>query len=209
MFNRERHDIKPLHFITNETDDYTHIDACKKACAAGVKVVQLRVKEREYGEWLKIAQETLACCRSYGAQCIINDNVDIAKEIGADGVHLGKLDMAPDLARLILGKDAIIGITANTPEDVRKGVQYDVDYIGLGPYRFTKTKLELEPVLGEEGVEAGIKVANSVPVIVVGGVTFDDISKLKALGAHGVAMSSALLNTQSESLPHYEAFSNS
>ena len=95
-----------------------------------------------------------ALCREYGATFIIDDHVELVKELHADGVHLGKKDMPIAEARQILGKDFIIGGTANTFEDVQMHYQAGADYIGCGPFRFTTTKKNLSPILGLEGYKA-------------------------------------------------------
>ncbi len=98
------------------------------------------MKNKSYEEWLQIAKEVKSVCDKYQTILIINDNAEIAKEIDADGVHLGKNDMSVAEARAILGKDKIIGGTANTVEDIEYLQSAGVDYIGLGPYKFTETK---------------------------------------------------------------------
>src|ERR1019366_3998093 len=143
--------ISRLQYITTNPLD------ADKACKAGVDWIQLRVKNKTEEEWRALAVETLIVCRRYGAKLIINDNVFLAKEIKADGVHLGKEDQNPAEARLILGEKFIsgekfiIGGTANSLEDIHSLIESGVDYIGLGPFRFTTTKANLSPVLGLEG----------------------------------------------------------
>ena len=144
--------------------------------------------------WLKIAEETKKVCQKYGAKLIINDNVLIAKEIGADGVHLGKEDMNPKEARKILGDNFIIGGSSNTIDDVKWLMDNGVDYIGIGPYRFTSTKQNLNPVLGLKGI-AGIITQfpnSSIPFIAIGGIKLEDVEPLMQTGIHGVAVSSAI-----------------
>jgi thiamine-phosphate pyrophosphorylase len=127
---------------------------------------------------------------------IINDNVTIAKEIGADGVHLGKNDMHPTEAREILGGEAIIGGTANTIEDVVQLSGSGVNYIGLGPYRFTTTKDKLSPILGLEGYMKIMRevqmMSIDIPIIAIGGIVPGDVAALMETGIYGVAVSSAI-----------------
>src|ERR1035438_4698604 len=94
--------ISRLHYITQDIAGFTHPQLVELACIGGANWVQLRVKNKQYDEWLKIALETKSICKKYGARLIINDNIQIAKEISADGVHLGKEDMSPNEARKIL-----------------------------------------------------------------------------------------------------------
>jgi thiamine-phosphate pyrophosphorylase len=185
--------ISRLHYITQDVPDFTHSQLAAQAIGGGVDWVQLRVKQRNNSEWLQIAKETLLVCRQYNVKLIINDNVEIAKAIDADGVHLGKEDMSPSEARKILGKNKIIGGTANSEQDVAKLLQTDIDYIGLGPFRFTNTKEKLSPVLGPERIYNIIKEVNGrCPVIVIGGVVAEDVLEIMDSGAHGVAVSSAI-----------------
>lgn len=188
--------ISKFQYITQEVEGKTHAQLAKEACIAGVDWIQLRVKNKSAEEWTKIAIETLEVCKNYNARLIINDNVTLAKDIGADGVHLGKEDMSPLEARKILGDHFIIGGTANTFEDIKKHVECGVDYVGVGPFRFTTTKDKLSPVLGTEGYRSiinKIKVENiSVPVIAIGGITVNDVSQIIETGVYGVAVAGAV-----------------
>jgi len=185
--------ISRLHYIT------TNEKLAEQACKGGVNWIQLRLKETPYHEFLKVALATQTVCKNYGTTLIINDNVDLAKEIGADGVHLGKEDMNPLLARHIFGEDKIIGCTANTRSDIKKLSELPIDYIGLGPFRFTTTKKKLGTLLGINGFtrvinslkELSIK---SVPIIGIGGITQYDIEKISHTGLYGIAVSGAISN---------------
>ena len=204
--------ISRLHYITQDLPDFSHSQLAEFACKGGADWVQLRVKhplssparpaggsppqgERKiHASWLKIAEETKLVCKKYGVKLIINDNVQIAKEIGADGVHLGKDDMNPKEARKILGNNFIIGGSSNTIEDVKRLIENGVDYIGVGPYRFTSTKEKLNPVLGLKGIANIITQLPNypIPIIAIGGITLEDIEPLMQTGIHGVAVSSAI-----------------
>jgi len=182
--------ISNLHYIT------TSPEHAERACAGGVRWVQLRVKNTPYPQWKQLALETQAVCREYGATFIVNDNPQLALEIGADGVHLGKEDMAPTEARALLGPEFIIGGTANTFADIEGLVAAGVDYIGLGPFRFTTTKEKLSPILGLEGYETLLAQHRAAgfptPIISIGGLTLSDVGPLLAAGVHGVAVSGAI-----------------
>jgi thiamine-phosphate pyrophosphorylase len=192
--------IARLHYITNDYPDICHQQLSHKVCEAGAEWVQLRVKNKSEEEWLKIAFETKKICDKFNSKLIINDNVFIAKEIKADGVHLGKHDMKPDEARITLGKNAIIGATANTYDDILKISKYEIDYIGLGPFRFTSTKKLLSPVLGIEGFKAIINQCRqnniNIPIIAIGGITLADVRELLKIGVSGIAVSSAINESQ-------------
>ncbi len=182
--------ISRLQYIT---DNAIHAEA---ACKGGIEWIQLRVKNKGEEEWMKIAESTKGICKKYNAKLIVNDSVKLAKLIGADGVHLGKEDMPPDEARHLLGNNFIIGGTANTFEDIQRLALLKVDYMGLGPFRFTKTKEKLSPVLGLQGYIDLIKECEtnniSLPIIAIGGIQLNDIETLLASGVYGVAVSSAI-----------------
>lgn len=182
--------VNTLHYIT------TTPEAAELACQGGVRWVQLRVKNQPYESWKQLALETQAVTRRYGATLLINDNPRLAQEIGADGVHVGAADMPPAEARAMLGAKFIVGGTANTFADVQRLAAAGVDYIGLGPFRFTRTKEKLSPILGLAGYAdilqkcraAGI----TVPVIGIGGIALADVAPLLATGLHGVAVSGSI-----------------
>lgn len=189
-----------IQFITHYTEKYSYLDSVKLALEGGCKWIQLRMKDAAVDEIRPVAVKVQEMCRDYGATFIIDDHVDLVKELGADGVHLGKNDMSIDKARLILGKDFIIGGTANTFDDVRKHYANGANYIGCGPFRFTTTKKGLAPVLGLEGYsniirkmrQAGI----NLPVVAIGGITLEDIPQIMLTGVSGIALSGTVLRSE-------------
>lgn len=189
-----------IQFITHYTEKYSYLDSVKLALEGGCKWIQLRMKDAAVDEIRPVAVKVQEMCRDYGATFIIDDHVDLVKELGADGVHLGKNDMPIDKARLILGKDFIIGGTANTFDDVRKHYANGASYIGCGPFRFTTTKKGLAPVLGLEGYsniirkmrQAGI----DLPVVAIGGITLEDIPQIMLTGVSGIALSGTVLRSE-------------
>ena len=180
------------------------------ALEGGCKWVQLRVKspdlitdeaKAEFMASLKaMALEAQRMCREHGATFIIDDNVALVKEIGADGVHLGKKDMPINEARRILGKDFIIGGTANTFEDVKAHYEAGADYIGCGPFRFTTTKQGLSPILGLEGYRSIVSRMRAegidMPIVAIGGITKEDIPEIMQTGVTGIALSGTILNAE-------------
>ncbi len=186
-----------LQFITHYTGRYTYFDSARMALAGGCRWIQLRMKEATEEEVEKEAIRVQDLCRQYGATFIIDDHVALAKKLHADGVHLGKKDMPIAEARKLLGKDFIIGGTANTFEDVQMHYAAGADYIGCGPFRFTTTKKNLSPVLGLEGYrnivsrmkEAGI----NLPIVAIGGIAFEDIPAIMQTGVSGIALSGSIL----------------
>ena len=189
-----------LQFITHYTDTIGYLDSVRIALEGGCRWVQLRMKNATVDEIRPVAIEAMALCREAGATFIIDDHVELVKEIGADGVHLGKNDMPIDEARRILGPDFIIGGTANTLDDVLMHVKNGADYIGCGPFRFTTTKEKLSPVLGLEGyrsIVAGMKAAGiDVPVVAIGGINAEDIPQIMETGITGIALSGTVLRAE-------------
>jgi thiamine-phosphate pyrophosphorylase len=188
--------ISRLHYITQAIAGQTHAQLAALACAGGVGWVQLRLKQASAADWKQEALNTQAICRQYGARLIINDNVALAREINADGVHLGKTDMPPAQARQLLGPGKIIGGTANTMADIAALAGTGVDYIGLGPFRFTPTKENLSPVLGLTGYREILdqcrKQNITLPLIAIGGLTRGDVAPLLQAGVFGLAFSAAI-----------------
>ncbi|MCH2043589.1 MAG: thiamine phosphate synthase [Saprospiraceae bacterium] len=190
--------ISQLHYITQGNTPQEHLQQVETLCQAGANWIQLRLKNMDLESMERTAKEARAITRKYSVTLIINDHVQIAKIIQADGVHLGQQDMSILQARSILGKNFILGGTANTWEDIVSLHRQEVDYIGLGPLHYTQTKKKLSPILGLNGYKDllvkmqkhGIK----VPVLAIGGITQKDLVDLKNVGVHGVAISSYLLN---------------
>ncbi len=188
-----------LQFITHHTDRYNTIESAEVALEGGCRWIQLRMKDASQAGLEITAVQLKALCWEIGATFIIDDHVDVCKRVKADGVHLGKNDMCPAEARKILGDNIIIGGTANTFEDIKSLVARGVDYIGLGPFRFTNTKKNLSQILGLEGYakirqqcqEAGI----NIPIVAIGGITKEDIPALTELG-YGIALSSTILQAE-------------
>lgn len=186
-----------LQFISHYTDKIGYLDSIRLALDGGCRWVQLRVKNATVEELRPMALEALRMCREAGATFIIDDHVELVKEIGADGVHVGKNDMPVAEARRILGPDFIIGGTANTFEDVKMHYEAGANYIGCGPYRFTTTKEKLSPVLGLDGyreVVAQMRLHGvDLPIVAIGGITAEDIPEIMETGVTGIALSGTVL----------------
>lgn len=169
-----------------------------KALDAGCKWIQLRYKNKSILEVLSLAKMVKKICKAYDAKLIINDHVQVACQIDADGVHLGLDDISVKEARTLLKENKIIGGTANTLEDVLQRVNEKCDYIGLGPYRFTATKEKLSPILGIEGYQNILKELKNrnidIPIYAIGGLQEEDFEKLEEAGVFGVAVSSLITN---------------
>jgi len=164
-----------------------------QALDAGCDWVQMRFKNQTAKDTFALAEAVKFLCEEYLANFIVNDNLHLAQQIAADGVHLGLTDMNIAEARAILGSTKIIGGTANTFEDIKNHIKNGCDYIGLGPFRFTQTKEKLSPILGLSGYFEIIQKLKTnklqIPVYAIGGITLKDISPLMETGIHGIAVS--------------------
>ncbi|KAI0356149.1 Hydroxyethylthiazole kinase [Trametes cingulata] len=150
----------------------TYLESLEESIRGGVTIVQIREKNADTGEFLQIARDSKAICRKYNVPILINDRIDIALAIGADGVHIGQTDMPVDIARRLLPPNAIIGMTCNTPEHVKKAVQDGVDYVGLGPVWTTQTKKVAHPVVGVRGIGELLDVlqGSNVKAVAIAGI---------------------------------------
>lgn len=185
-----------LQFITHSNHRYGYLEGAELALRGGCRWIQLRMKDASEREVREVAYDLQPLCRKYDATFILDDRVELARDLDADGVHLGKTDMPIDEARKILGPDKIIGGTANTAEDIRLHVARGANYIGCGPFRFTTTKERLSPLLGLEGYRQIVAATADlqIPIIAIGGITVDDVPSLMATGITGIAISGAILN---------------
>ncbi len=194
----EDKDMLPLQFITHHTERYSYLDSARMALEGGCKWIQLRMKDADEKELKETALKVQEMCKQHEATFIIDDHVELVKEIKADGVHLGKNDMPVAEARQFLGEEFLIGGTANTFDDIMMHFNASADYIGCGPFRFTTTKKNLSPILGLEGYKAIIdrltEMRIRIPVVAIGGITYDDIPDIMNTGIHGIALSGTILN---------------
>ncbi len=189
-----------LQFISDATNTMSHLDAISAALEGGCRWIQLRMKDAADDEVRTVARQALALCRKHNAIFIIDDRTDIVKEVGADGVHLGKNDMPIKEARNLLSEHAIIGGTANTIDDIRRLWKDGADYIGCGPFRFTTTKKNLAPVIGLDGYRCISQAMRdegiTLPVVAIGGITKDDVADIMQAGMNGIAISGAVTKAE-------------
>lgn len=189
-----------IQYISNSNAKYSHLQGIRLALAGGCRWIQLRMKDCADDEIIPVAKQVKELCREYGAKFVIDDNVEIAKLLDLDGVHLGKNDMPVAEARILLGENKIIGGTANTFEDVERFYRDGADYIGCGPFRFTTTKKRLAPILGLEGyrsITSRMKSAGiDIPMVAIGGIKAGDIKDIMQTGVDGIALSGSVLNAE-------------
>ncbi len=198
--NQNRLNAFRFQFITHQTDRYDYLQSARIALEGGCKWIQLRMKDAPIDEVEAVAWQVKKLCGNYQAVFLIDDHVELCRKINADGVHLGKEDIHPKQAREILGDGFIIGSTCNTFEDIELQNKLPIDYIGLGPFRFTSTKQKLAPVLGldrySDIIHACRKNEINIPIVAIGGITKEDIFSIMQTGVQGVALSGAVLQAE-------------
>ena len=178
--------ITDRHWLKGET----LYDQVRKAIEGGATFIQLREKHLSREEFLKEAIEIKALCAEYKVPFVINDDVDLALQIDADGVHVGQSDMQAGDVRAKLGPDKIIGVSARTVEQALLAEKNGADYLGVGAVFATSSK--------EDAVEVGPEVlrticeAVSIPVVAIGGITKENVIQLKGSGIAGIAVISAV-----------------
>lgn len=186
-----------LQYISHFTPQISYAEGIRMALEGGCRWIQLRMKDAPAEKIIACAEEVLPLCRRHGAKFLLDDHVELVRQLGADGVHLGKNDMPVDEARKILGPDIIIGGTANTIEDIIRLHKQGADYIGCGPFRFTTTKKNLSPILGLDGYKSIVlkmkELGIALPIVAIGGITVEDIPAVMETGVSGIALSGAIL----------------
>lgn len=182
-----------LHLVTDRalTCDRPLIDIVQAAAAGGVSLVQLREKECSTREFAGLGRQLLSVLKDLRIPLIINDRIDVALAIGADGVHIGQSDMPYSDARRLMGPQAIIGLSVETEQQARDAEQLDVAYLGLSPVFNTMTKADIAPPLGLEGVSR-IRQLSRHRLIAIGGINAANASEVIAAGADGLAVVSAI-----------------
>ena len=195
--------LSKIQYISQGSTIEEQIQNCTNVLEAGCKWIQIRFKNSTEEEFIKAAKTIQALCKNFNATFIINDKVEIAKDLNADGVHLGLTDTDIKSARQILGPAKIIGGTANTLAHVIQRMEEKCDYIGLGPFQFTATKEKLSPILGLEGYRQIMQdnqlVESTIPIYAIGGIEIKDIGEILNTGIYGVALSGILSNKNNTS----------
>lgn len=165
------------------------------ALRGGVTAVQYREKSAGTRAMIEEARVLRELCRSAGVPFIVNDRVDVALAVDADGVHVGQDDMPAELARRLIGKGRILGVSAGTPEEARRAESDGADYIGASPIFATPTKADAPPAMGVEGLRR-LAEAVGIPVIAIGGLNAGNAATMIAAGASGVAVVSAIVSAE-------------
>lgn len=183
-------DIPRLHVVTPPGVDQD-MTTTRAVLAAGAPLVQVRTKSDSDRTRLGHAELGCDAARATGALCLVNDRVDLALAVGADGVHVGNDDLPPEVARRLLGPDAVVGATCRDAEQARRAEAAGASYLGVGPAHVTSTKAGLPEPMGPRGIER-VAAAVDVPVIAISGVTAQNAPQLLDAGAWGVAVVGAV-----------------
>lgn len=159
----------------------------------GARILQLRAKAVSDRRLVELARQALDAAREGGALLLVNDRPDVARIVGADGVHVGQDDLRPADVRKVLGPDAIVGLSTHNVEQLRRAASEPVDYVAVGPVFPTSTKAEADPVVGLDLVrQARGMVAQ--PLVAIGGIGQENARRVAEAGADGLAVASALLH---------------
>lgn len=171
----------------------SHAAQVEKLIRGGARVIQLREKRDSPQKFYEDAAAALEIARSAGVKIIINDRVDIALALGADGVHLGQDDLPPAAARRILGERAIIGFSTHSLAQAIEAVSLPVDYVAIGPVYATASKENPDETVGTEGVRAVRAAIGDFPLVAIGGITAENSREIYAAGADSLAVIKSVL----------------
>lgn len=196
--------LSKLQYISEGKTAEDQLNNITQALDHGADWIQIRWKNVKDRDFLILGHQVMKLCQQYNAVCIINDALMVAKELDADGVHLGLADTTIAEAKRILGQKKIIGGTANTLNDIIQRKNEDCNYIGLGPFRFTTSKEKLSPILGLKGYRDIFQSLKRMgimppPIFAIGGIELEDIEELYPTGIYGVAIS-GLINKNPQSI---------
>ena len=200
--------IRGLYLILDQgwASRWVFAEILQQAADLGVTVVQYRNKTDAMNEVYRQALELRKIASDSGVAFIVNDRCDVSLAVGADGVHLGQSDLPIGLAREVLGADCLIGLSTHSPEQVVEATKLGADYIGYGPIFPTATKPDHEPVVGLEGLK-NIRPLTPLPIVAIGGIQSESVSKVVGAGANAAAVASGILNAPDpqEALRRYTA----
>ena len=183
-----------LYLVTdrNQTGGRVLEDVLARALEGGVRAIQLREKDLDTIEVFQLGERLLAGTRAAGAALIVNDRVDVAMALGADGVHLTRKSLPPREARALVGPDMLLGVSCHNLDDVREAVDGGVDFLVLGPIYATPSKASYGPPLTPEILRRARTIC-ALPILAIGGIGPERVPEVMAAGADGVAAISAVL----------------
>ena len=176
----------------------THAEQVLRLSRGGASVVQLREKRGGAREFFSEAEAATRVAREYGVRLIINDRVDVALALGADGVHLGQDDLPPEAARRLLGERAVIGFSTHNVEQAIAASSLPIDYLAIGPIFPTTSKENPDPAVGLEGLRRVRDAVPRLPLVAIGGITFENGTDTLTAGADSLGVITALLREPSQ-----------
>ena len=192
-------ELSKLYPITDaRLSGLTHAEQVARLSAGGATLIQLREKHLSPREFYAEAEAALCVARECGVRLIINDRVDLALALRADGVHLGQDDLATEAARRLLGEDAIIGCSTHNIAQAREAARQPVDYIAIGPIYATSTKENPDPVVGLDELRRVREAVGRKPLVAIGGINRENAREVINAGADAIAVISLLLAEPSE-----------
>jgi thiamine-phosphate pyrophosphorylase len=184
--------LRGLYVITDPTacGELDPLEIAKQALAGGARLIQLRDKTREKGLQLPLAEALAALCHQAAVPLIVNDHVDLALAVGADGVHVGQKDLPIGVVRRLVGPEMIVGASTNNPDEARQAEADGADYVSVGRLFATASKVDTRPATIE--TIRAVKAAVSLPVCAIGGINESNIDEVIAAGADLVAVVQAV-----------------
>jgi thiamine-phosphate pyrophosphorylase len=193
------HVVPPLYAITDvQLSGLSHAQQVAALCAGGATLIQLREKVLSPHEFYSQAEEAVRVGHSYDAKVLINDRVDIALAVSADGVHLGQEDLSPAAARSLLGDRAIIGYSTHNARQAVAALETRIDYVAVGPVFPTKTKQNSDPEVGLSLLREIKRMVGTMPVVAIGGISIENAREVFDTGADSVAVISWLISNKLE-----------
>lgn len=186
----------------------SHAEQVVRLIEGGARLIQLREKHLSPEEFYWQAEAASRVARRHGVRVIINDRVDIALALKADGVHLGQDDMSPQAARALLGNEALIGFSTHNAEQARQALNFPVDYIALGPIFATSSKKDSQPIVGLKGLEHVRSIVGDFPLVAIGGITSHNARAVFESGADCIALIRAVLSDPGQIAPKTRQFNS-
>lgn len=181
-----------LYLVTDDQQDLATLEhVVEQSVAGGVTMVQVREKHGDVRAFIERAQRVKAILSGTGVPLIINDRVDVALAVDADGLHLGQSDMPAEIARQLIGEDKILGLSIENEQQLKEAEHLPIDYIGLSAIFATPTKTNTKKHWGVEGLKSALE-TTKLPIVGIGGINESNIPELMATGVHGLALVSAI-----------------
>jgi thiamine-phosphate pyrophosphorylase len=189
--------LPKLYPITDaQISGLTHREQVERLIAGGATLIQLREKHASPRDFVLDAEAAVGIAHASGVRIVINDRVDLALALNADGVHLGQDDLPPEAARALLGESAIIGYSTHSISQAIEALGRPIDYLALGPIFATTTKESPDPVVGLDGLRRARAAIRSLPLVAIGGITRASAREVLAAGADSVACISEILASE-------------